>query len=90
MRRVGLVGAMALQSRLACHNQKHLYLDKLAGKVVGLMLGLQAGLPLELLVVLMRGTLVGLQVVLLVGTLGTGGRGFMKHMTLLLSLLWVL
>ncbi len=48
------------------------------------MSGVQAGLPVESLVVLMRGLLVDLQVGLLVGTLGTGGCGCMERVILLL------
>jgi hypothetical protein len=45
-----------------------LHLDELAGKVVGLMPGTQAALLVGLLVVWMRGALVGLPVGLLVDT----------------------
>ncbi len=58
--------------------------------VVGLMPGACAGLLVGLLVVSMRGALVGLQVDLSVGTLGTGGCGCMEHVILLLSLIWFL
>jgi hypothetical protein len=72
MRRVWLVGVAALQSRAACHLQWRLRLDESANKVVGLMPGTQAGLPVGLTVVAMSGALRGLPVGLLVITLGTG------------------
>jgi hypothetical protein len=69
MRVVGLVGVMALQSRATFHLQRRSRLDKLAGKAVGLMYGVQAGLPVGWMVVATRDVPMGLPVGLLVDTL---------------------
>ncbi len=84
---VGLVGVKALQSCAACRLQRHLHMDKSAGKVVGLMPGAWAGLPVGSLVVAMRGGLMGLPLGLLLGTLGTGDCGCMERVIHLLSLI---
>jgi hypothetical protein len=86
----GLVGVAALQSCAACCLQWHLQLAILAGNVVGLMPGAQAGLPVDSMVVATRGVLMGLPVGLLVGNLGAGDCGCMGHMICLLLLIWVL
>jgi hypothetical protein len=67
--RVRLVGDGELQSHAACCLQRHLHLDKLAGKVVGLMNGMQAGLSAGSMVVATRGALMGPPVGLLLGIL---------------------
>jgi hypothetical protein len=90
MHGVGLVGVAALQSCAAHHLQRRLCLDKLVGKVVGLMSSMRSGFPVGLLVVATRGALMGLSVGLLVGTLGTSDCGCMEPVIHLLSLIWVL
>jgi hypothetical protein len=87
MRGVWLVGVAALQSRAACCLRWRSRLDELADKVVGLMPGAQAGLPVGLMVVAMRGTLGGLPVGFLVFILGTGDCGGMERMIHLSSLI---
>ncbi len=77
---VGLVGVMALGSRVACHLQWHLHLDDLAGNVVGLLLGL--------MVVVTRGKLMDFTVGLLMGTFGIGYCRCMECVICLLSLVW--
>ncbi len=77
---VGLVGVTALHSCVACCLQWRLRLDNLASNVVGLFLGS--------MVVAMRGTLMGLNLGISVGTLGIGARGCMECVICLLSLVW--
>ncbi len=87
MHGVGLVGVEALKSHAAHRLQWHSCLDKLAGKVVGLMLVGWAGLPVGLLVVGMGDALVGLPAGILVGTLIIGDCSCMERMICLLSLI---
>jgi hypothetical protein len=63
-------------------------LDELAGKVVGLIPGMQASLLVGLMVVATRGALMGLPVGLLVGTPRTGDCDCMERVICLLSLVW--
>ncbi len=88
MRGVGLVGVAALHSHAACCLQWHLRLDKLAGKVVGLLPVALTGLPVDSMVVAIKGALMGLPAGLLVDTLGIGDCGCMECVICLLSLVW--
>ncbi len=74
---VGLVGGTALRSRDARCLRWHLRLDDTAINVVGLRL--------DLVMVAMRGALIGLTVGITVGTLGIGACGCMDCMICLLS-----
>ncbi len=78
MRVVGLVGVMALCSRVACRLRWRLHLDDLAANVVGWLLGS--------MVVVTRSMLMGLPVGISVGTLKIGACGCMERMICLLSL----
>jgi hypothetical protein len=80
MRVVGLVGLMALHSCVARCLCWRLWLDDLAANVVGLLLGL--------MVVVTRGTLIGLTVGISVSNLGIGACGCMELMICLFSLVW--
>jgi hypothetical protein len=77
MRVVGLVGRTALCSRDARCLHWHSRLDNSAINVVGLWL--------DLVVVATRGTLTGLTVGIIMGTLGIAACGCMDHLICLLS-----
>jgi hypothetical protein len=74
---VGLVGGTALRSCDACCLHWRLHLDNSAINVVSLQL--------DLVVVAMRGALIGLTVGIMVGTLGIGACGCMDCVICLLS-----
>jgi hypothetical protein len=81
MRVVKLVGVTAaLYSRDAHCLHWHLHLDYSAANVVGLLL--------DLVMVAMQGTQIGLNVKISVGTLRIGACGCMEHVICLLSLVW--
>jgi hypothetical protein len=77
---VGLVGVTALRSCDACPLHWRLHLDNSAANVVSLLL--------DLVMVAMRGALIGLTLGISVGTLGNGACGCMERMICLLSLVW--
>jgi hypothetical protein len=77
---VGLVGVTALCSCDACCLRWRLRLDNSAAYVVGLLL--------DLVVVAMRGALIGLTVRISMGTLKIGACGCMECKNCLLSLVW--
>ncbi len=78
LRVVGLVGVTALHSRVACCLCWRSRLDDSAANVVGLLLGS--------MLVVTRGSPMGLPVGISVGTLGNGACGCMERMICLLSL----
>jgi hypothetical protein len=77
---VGLVGVMALCSRDACCLRCRSRSDNSAANVVGLLL--------DLVMVALWGTLIGLNVGMSVGILGIGACCCMECMICLLSLVW--
>ncbi len=77
---VELVRLTALRRCVACCLQWRSSLDDSAANVVGLLQGL--------MVVVMRGTLMGLNLEISVGDLGIGAYGCMEHMICLFSLVW--
>ncbi len=76
----GLGGVTALRSHAACCLLWRLRLDTSAASVVGLLL--------DLVMVAMRGALIGLTLGMSVGTLGIGACGCMECVICLLSLVW--
>jgi hypothetical protein len=77
---VGMVGVMALHSHVACCLQWRSRLDDSASNVVGLLLGS--------MVVVIRGTLIGLTLEISVGTLRIGAFECIDRVICLLSLVW--